>query len=73
MAMNLKQALIDELRALMKLPIDDLLERRAERMRGYGFFDVVAEPQTAADPKDIEDALELRDEGSSQKLGKSKD
>ena len=57
----------------MKLPIDDLLERRAERMRGYGFFDVVAEPQTAADPKDIEDALELRDEGSSQKLGKAKD
>ena len=73
MAMNLKQALIDELRALMKLPIDDLLERRAERMRGYGFFDVVAEPQTAADPKDIEDALELRDEGSSQNLGKAKD
>ncbi len=49
MAMNLKQALIDELRGLLRLPIDNLLERRADRMRGYGVFDVAGEPSTAAE------------------------
>lgn len=58
MAMNLKQALIAELRTLLTLPLNELLERREDRMRHYGFFDVVGDAATAAEPARIEDAVE---------------
>ena len=47
MATTLKQAIVDELRALLRLPREELLARRAQRLRGYGFFDLV-EGVTAA-------------------------
>ena len=59
MATSLRQVLLAELRALMKLPLDSLLERRAERLRRMGDFEVLglaaAEPveqpvETAAAP-----------------------
>ena len=42
MATTLKQAIVDELRALLRMPREALLERRAEKLRGYGFFDLDA-------------------------------
>ena len=59
MAVNLKQALIDELRGLLKFPMNDLLERRAERMRGYGFFDLAESAPAEADPNAVVDLEEL--------------
>lgn len=59
MATSLRQVLLAELRSLMKLPLDSLLERRAERLRRMGDFEVLglaaAEPveqpvETAAAP-----------------------
>lgn len=66
MAVNLKQALIDELRGLLKFPMNDLLERRAERMRGYGFFDLAGSAPAEADPNAVVDLEELPIEPSSR-------
>lgn len=66
MAVNLKQALIDELRGLLKFPMNDLLERRAERMRGYGFFDLAESAPAEADPNAVVDLEELPIEPSSR-------
>ena len=42
MATTQKHAIVDELRALLRMPREALLERRAEKLRGYGFFDLDA-------------------------------
>ena len=39
MAKRLKAVLMNELDALEPLPIDDLLERRYQRLRGYGAYE----------------------------------
>ena len=45
MATSLRQVLIDELRALLKLPLNTLMERRSERLRRMGDFEVLGSPQ----------------------------
>ena len=55
MATNLRQALIDELRALLKLPLDTLLERRSERLSRMGDFEVTGAPATADASEPVED------------------
>ena len=59
MATSLRQVLIDELRALLKLPLNTLMERRSERLRRMGDFEVVGEPATAAKSDEVEDAHEV--------------
>ena len=49
MATTLKKALVDELRALMKKDMPALLARRAERLEGYGRFEIVGEDKPAAE------------------------
>ena len=39
MATRLKAVLVNELDALEKLPIDQLLEKRYQRIRGYGAYE----------------------------------
>jgi acetyl-CoA carboxylase carboxyl transferase subunit alpha len=39
MARRLKAVLVNELDALEQLPADDLLQRRYERLRGYGAYE----------------------------------
>jgi acetyl-CoA carboxylase carboxyl transferase subunit alpha len=38
-AKRLKTVLLNELDALEQLPIDELLQRRYERLRGYGAYE----------------------------------
>ena len=59
MATSLRQVLIDELRALLKLPLNTLMERRSERLRRMGDFEVVGEPATADKSDEVEDAHEV--------------
>ena len=42
MAESLKAAIWDELQKLEAMPVDDLLERRYKRLRGYGAYDVAS-------------------------------
>ena len=42
MAETLKAAIWDELQKLEAIPVDDLLERRYKRLRGYGAYDVAS-------------------------------
>lgn len=46
MATTLKQTIVDELRALLRMPREELLDRRSNRLASYGFFDV-AQPKAA--------------------------
>jgi len=39
MAKRLKAVLLNELDRLQNLPIDDLLQRRYQRLRGYGAYE----------------------------------
>ena len=59
MATSLRQVLIDELRALLKLPLNTLMERRSERLRRMEDFEVVGEPATADKSDEVEDAHEV--------------
>ena len=59
MATSLRQVLIDELQALLKLPLNTLMERRSERLRRMGDFEVVGEPATADKSDEVEDAHEV--------------
>ncbi len=53
MAVTLKKAMIDELRALLRLPREALVDRRAARIEHYGFFEESGgkEALAAADEK----------------------
>ncbi|MBO5658458.1 MAG: acetyl-CoA carboxylase carboxyltransferase subunit alpha [Duodenibacillus sp.] len=59
MASTLKKALIDQLRAMLALPVDELLERRLSRLMNYGRYaideNLVKQPEPAPAPA-IEDA-----------------
>jgi acetyl-CoA carboxylase carboxyl transferase subunit alpha len=39
MAKRLKAVLLNELDTLEQLPVDELLQRRYERLRGYGAYE----------------------------------
>lgn len=39
MATRLKAVLINEIDALENVPVDELLQRRYERLRGYGAYE----------------------------------
>ena len=42
MAKRLKAVLLNELDALEGVPVDELLQRRYERLRGYGAYDTAS-------------------------------
>jgi acetyl-CoA carboxylase carboxyl transferase subunit alpha len=42
MAKRLKAVLLNELDALEGIPVDQLLQRRYERLRGYGAYDTAS-------------------------------
>lgn len=49
MATTLKKCVVDELRALQRLSIEEILARRAERIEHYGIFETVAAQEAAAE------------------------
>lgn len=72
MATTLKKALVDELRALMKKDMPALLARRAERLEGYGRFEIVGEDKPAAEgePAAAAQAPEAQDEPKAEAAAK---